>query len=101
MNPAATVFAHDSVSCLQLASGWTGLSEKTSLLCVGPQRLHTWFPLSAGQLGPSHSKACPGKTDFLHGSWVPRGRVLKIESRPCVFLKSVWEVVTVTLVTFC
>lgn len=35
----------------------------------------------------------PEKKDFLRASWVPRGCVLKIKSRCCIFLKSAWEVV--------
>ena len=32
----------------------------------------------------SHSRINPGKTDFLHGSWVSREEGPKIESQGCV-----------------
>lgn len=34
----------------------------------------------------------PGKIDFPHGTWVPKGRVPKIESRSCIALKPALEV---------
>lgn len=36
----------------------------------------------------SHSRINPGKTDFLHGSWVSREEGPKIESQGCVPFKS-------------
>ena len=53
---------------------------------------------SMGLLSPdvhlrlSHSRINPGKTDFLHSSWVSRGEGPKIESQGCVPFKSAVEV---------
>lgn len=46
------------------------------------------------------AKLVPGKKDFSGASGVPRGCVLKIESRCCIFRKSAWEIVNVTVVKF-